>query len=55
MSVHYLNQVGRFVRLFGVAFLTAWGATGNSIHTDVIVGAVIGAAEVAYRQLSPVG
>lgn len=51
---HYLSQAVRFVRLTALAFLTSWAATGNSIHTDVIVGAVVGAIEVAYREVVPV-
>ena len=51
---HYLSQAVRFVRLTALAFLTSWAATGNSLHTDVLIGAIVGAAEVAYRELVPV-
>lgn len=54
MNSHYLSQVFRFGRLFGAAFLTSWAATGNSIRKDVVVGAIVGAIEVAYREMSPV-
>lgn len=54
MNNHYFSQAVRFVRLTALAFLTSWAATGNSIHTDVIVGAVVGAIEVAYREMVPV-
>jgi hypothetical protein len=51
---HVQAQVGRFVRLFVVAFGVQMAATGTGHLTrDALVGAAVGAVETAYRQLSP--
>jgi hypothetical protein len=47
-------QVGRFVRLFVIAFGAQLAAAGTGDLTrDALISLGVGAAETAYRQLSP--
>lgn len=55
MSVVARTQAIRFLRLFAAAILTqAVALQGTHIGRSAIVAAVVGAAEVAYRQFRPV-
>ena len=50
------KQVGRFLRLFLPALgtgLVAQATSGTGLTVSVIVGIVVGALEVAYRQMFP--
>lgn len=47
-------QAARFARLFAVALASqAVALQGHSLTRSVIIAAVVGAAEAAWRQLKP--
>ncbi len=51
---HVQAQIGRFARLFVVAFGIQLGAMGTGdLGRDALISAGVGAAETAYRQLAP--
>ncbi len=55
LSAHFKAQILRFVRLYVVALAsTGLLLRGSSLSRDTIGAAVIGALEVAWRQLNPV-
>ena len=50
LSVHTKTQVARFVRVFGITFVTSITLTGGAMTKDVVIAAAIAAAETAWRQ-----
>ncbi|GAC1378504.1 MAG: hypothetical protein NVSMB4_08180 [Acidimicrobiales bacterium] len=55
LTGHERQQIVRFVRLFAGALLTqAIALQGTHLGRSVIIAAVLGSLEVAYRQFAPV-
>lgn len=54
LSAHAKAQAVRFLRLFVVAFFASGVLLKSGLGMDAIVSAVVGAVEVAWRQMNPV-